>query len=110
MAGEFGPEGGINSPVRLDPWKSKGVTMMPIHREDRWGTAVREVSVKERGYVVDNEEQQGDGSNDSSSNISSSTSSNNRLDGRWDGTSSFPFDRGKTGRLHRHSPGMFVRV
>ena len=65
--------------------------MMLIHREGRRGTAVEEMRVKKRGYVVEYEEQ-GDGS---SSNIRS-TSSSKSLDERWDGTSSFRFDRCKT--------------
>ena len=82
----------------FDPEKSKGVTMMPMYREGRRSTAVGEMSVKERGYVVEHEVEQGDGSNSSIS-----TSSSKSLDETWDGTSSFPFDRGKTPRaLPRH--------
>ena len=43
------------------------------------------MSVKERKYAVENEEEQRADSSDSSSN-SISTSSNKMLDGRWDGT------------------------
>ena len=97
MAGDLGSKGGINAPIR--PGKSSGVTITPIHRE-RWQGTVGGVS-KEMGYEQEHEQEQGDDSHDSSSN--SSTSISKRLDGRWNGTSSFPFDRGKThGALPRH--------
>ena len=54
------------------------------------------------------EEEQGDysssgSSSSNSSSTSSSTSSSKRLDQKWDGTASFPFDRGKISRaLPRH--------
>ena len=81
----------------FDPGKSKGVTMVLIRREGRRGTAVGEMGVKEREYLVAHEEQ---GHRSSSS---SSTSSSKSLDDRWDGTSWFPFDRGKSLRaLPRH--------
>ena len=47
------------------------------------------------GYDEEHQEEQGDYSSSGSSSNSSSTSSSKRLDKRWDGTSSFPFDRGK---------------
>ena len=78
MVGEFGPEGGLNSRIR--PGEVERVIML-IHREGRRGTAVGEMSVKERGYVVENEEEQGVGNSDNSSN-SNSTSSSKRLDGK----------------------------
>ena len=61
---------------------------MLIRREGRRGTAVGEMSVKERGYV----EEQGSASCSNSSSDSGSKS----LGERWDGTSLFPFDSGKT--------------
>ena len=47
------------------------------------------------GYDEEHEEEQGDYSSSDSSSNSSSTGNSQRLDGRWDGTSSFPFDTGK---------------
>ena len=55
------------------------------------------------GYDEEHEEKQRGYSSSDSTNNSSSTSSSKRLDGRWDETSSFPFDRGKISpALPRH--------
>ena len=90
----------------FDARKWKGVTIILIHRESRRSAAVGEMSAKERGYVVEHEEQ-GKGS----STTSSSTSGSKSLDGRWDGTSSFPFDRDKTLRaLPRHLLTFFTVI
>ena len=94
MAGEFGPERISTHP--FDPGKSKGGTITLIHREGGRGTVVGEMSVKESGYDEENEAEQGGYSVNDSSNSGSSTGSSKRLDGRWDRTSSFRFDRGKT--------------
>ena len=85
----LGQKGISTHPFQEEKWK--GVTMMVIHREGRRGTAVGEMSVNGRGYVVEHE-----GKRDGSSSNSSSTCSSKSLDGRWDAKSLFPFDRGKS--------------
>ena len=83
--GGLGQRGASTHP--FDPGIPK-YKMLPVRPENEpdtvWG-----------GYDEENEEEQG-GYSSSNSSSNSSTSSSTRLDERWDGTSSFPFDRGKT--------------
>ena len=96
--GSGGPQASLGqkgvSTHPFDPAKSTGVNMTSIRREGWWGTVGGE-------HVKGNEEGHRGYSSDRSSNsssTSSSTKSSKRLDGRWDATSSIPFDRGKTPR------------
>ena len=87
--GSLGQRGASTRPS--DPGTPKYI-VRPLRPENEPGTVLG-------GYEEQHEGEQGAYSSDSSnnsSNNSSSTSNIKRLDGKWDRTSSFPFDRGKT--------------